>query len=72
MLDVDFINEILYDMKTDSNDPENSENSKAKETQEFIDKYIFIKDSINKNKATLYPLKPLMANMTYNVSIGLI
>lgn len=66
MLDVDFINDELHKIQAEYSDSENIQDEKIKE---FIDKYIFIKDS--NNRATLYiPVKPLMPNMTYNVQIN--
>ncbi len=66
MLDVNFL-DYINNMEEGS---DGSENSEANEKQEFIDKYIFIRDDINKNEATLYiPVIPLMSNMKYSVRL---
>ncbi|HZK57065.1 MAG TPA: hypothetical protein VFD17_02045, partial [Clostridia bacterium] len=67
MVDINFLNDI-DNMETDSDDSENPETDPR---QDFIDKYIFIENTTNKNEATLYiPVKPLMPNVTYSVTLG--
>lgn len=56
MVDIEFLNDI------DSMEPEKK--------RVFVARYIFRKDSTNK-KAYLYiPIKPLMSNMSYSVTLG--
>lgn len=55
MLDVEFLNDIAA-MEDD-------------ERQLFIDRYIFRKDNGNKRAYLYIPIKPLMAHMTYSVTL---